>query len=379
MRASNEWANRPPDQRFWNLEEMLTATRRHKECAREAPANSRSLTVAADGQDLRLRGTRSEASFGHYAFGQFAKLSEAPAEYLRSIPADLAARCLNHGLRNAEPRDFQLLVDSSNPQALRLRAVTSQRYTRLWNADLVARVIPFAKDGGWVNPPARAMDGDDRARKATKADILACSINLSEGMLIGPAGLYASDKDMFMFLVDPRHPIHQPGASAPLYRGFIMDNSEVGDRSWSLSTFLFNGCCSNHIIWGMSESETIRLRHVGTNDERAFRDLEMEVERYSESSGTELEARIRKARATIIGKSRDEVITKLFEKRLLSRHEGAAAMDAAEKYPKDHGNAALTSAWAVSAGVTRISQEAVHTDVRVRLDRTAGKVLEMVF
>jgi hypothetical protein len=92
---------------------------------------------------------------------------------------------------------------------------------------------------GWRVPPARLAQGDDRqARPATASDVLddregggGLSINL--GDMIAPAGLYASDRDMFVFMVNEKNPIEDGrGNRSRLGRtGTSMDSSGASRRS----------------------------------------------------------------------------------------------------------------------------------------------------
>jgi hypothetical protein len=65
--------------------------------------------------------------------------------------------------------------------------------------------------------------------------------------------LYASDRDVFMFLVDDRNPIEvgklASGAPDLMFRGFYSQNSEVGTRSAKLAAFFLRGVCMNRNLW----------------------------------------------------------------------------------------------------------------------------------
>ena len=73
------------------------------------------------------------------------------------------------------------------------------------------------------------------------------------------AGLYASDRDVFMFLIDEDHPIEV--RNERLSRGLFIWNSEVGKSSFGLTTFLYRYVCGNHIVWGAENVKEIRIRH----------------------------------------------------------------------------------------------------------------------
>jgi hypothetical protein len=338
------------------------------------------------GDDLELiSSTGNKATMGHFAFGQLCSLTHIPANYIRSLPAELAAKNVNHGLSQIESKDMQLLLNANGH--LHCRAVTTDLYTRLWNCDIVQRMLPLEKMG-WKNPPARATNfngtslGKD-TRIATAADTMECSL-VRVGEQIAPSGLYASDKDMFLFLVNSKNPVEVPGANGQggrFYRGFILENSEVGDRAFKLTTFLFNTICGNHIIWDARDVESVRIIHKGDDvDGRAWRGIEMELTKYAEGSNGEDSQIIKRAMTTLIGKTKEDVVSALFKSRLgLSQSEIESAYDAAEEHPEDRGNCLPTSVWGMTQGFTRISQDTQFADARTRIDKLAGKVMQMVF
>jgi hypothetical protein len=110
LQANREWATRPADQRFWSLDDLhqKAETRRHE--ARVATVASRDLVVVAtEDSDLRLLGKAGiESRLTNYSFCQLAGPAGVPGGYLASLPAELAARNLNHGLEQRAERDKPL-------------------------------------------------------------------------------------------------------------------------------------------------------------------------------------------------------------------------------------------------------------------------------
>ena len=373
-RASDQWANRPPEERYWNLDELFAATKHYQADARTIGCPYAELTVeVTGGHALDLVVGPYAATLSHYAFGQLCADVNAPAEYLRRLPADLAAKNLNHGLLHRTNGANALALLNGNGD-LRVRCVTSDRYARIWNADLVERLLPLG-ERGWINPPARAVDDDPRARPAALADLLPCS-RIKVGEQIGPAGLYASDRDMFAFLVNPNHSITIEGV--PLYRGFFLENSEVGDRALRLTTFLFNVVCGNHIVWDARNVTDLRIVHLGdTAETRAFQGVLQQYADGSTGEDAESKTKIEKAMKFIIGPSKDEVLDALFGRRIATRTVLENAWDAAQLNPADRFDAPVQSAWGMTMGLTRVSQALPYTADRVELDKAAGKVLAL--
>ena len=392
-KAHNQWSTRPDDERFWSLAEMFAACDGYRQIAVEAHVQRADLRVEAnDGEIVLLGKASAPARLTHFAFGQLSGFAGAPASYLRGLPATLAAQNLNHGLKaRCQPTedgasDTALLIHKNGD--LMVRAATSERYARVWNADVAARLAPLADDG-WQVPPARPVSGDDpRARAATEADCLALSrqrsaIAVKPGDLIAPAGLYASDKDMFAFLVHEGRGIANPAdGNTPLARGFFVWNSEVGDCSFGVMTFLYDAVCGNHIVWGARDVRELRVRHLGDADDRAVKALSVDLRRYADESASDDEARIASAQRYVLGAGKDEVVDAVLNfaraKRFpaLTATLAGDAYDVAERTPR-YG--APNSAWAIAQGVTELSQQAKHADRRVALDRAAGKLLEVAF
>lgn len=387
FRASNQWAFRPADQRFWNLEELHAATLRHREEATEAAVVLDEARVEAVGESLQLTGRQGiPAKFTHWSFGQLASIAQAPGSYLRTLPATLAAQNINHGLKNRDNgTEARVLISQREIETgndfggfeSRIRAFLSEKYTRIWNHEIVERLIELPSE--WRVPPARPSSSDPRARPATEEDILqrggGGGLSINVGDMIAPAGLYASEEDMFAFLVDESRPIDD-GTEQGLARGFFITNSEVGKASFRVTTFLYRFVCGNHIVWDAKDVHEIKIRHVGRADTKAFNQLRVELVKYAEASAGVDEAKIAQAKTFKIGADIHDVVDFIFEKKILSRSNAKAAFELAEENTDEDGDP--RSAWGLSQGVTRLSQEEVNADKRVALDRAAGKILAAV-
>lgn len=385
MKASDNWSSRPMDQRFWTLEDMYAATLANVSAAREATVKNGDLRVEVVDNDIQLVGrTGNPARLTNWAFRQLSGRAKAPAGYLESLPATLAAQNLNHGLKanlgdQNEPTKL-LLHDNGGYFA---RAVLTTKYTRIWNSDIVERLLPL-QDSGWMTPPARPhssgefaddlLTGDNTVlRRATKQQA-AISLTVQEGDIIGPAGLYASFEDMFAFMIHPDRVIDD-GSKGGLMRGFFVWNSEVGKSSFGVMKFLFRGVCGNHIVWNAQDISEISVRHVGSANENAFEHLAVELKKYADSTSGDDEKRVKICREFKLGPNPEKVLDFIFQKNLLGKKQAQQAMDAVA--PEQDGDP--LTAWGYAQGVTRLSQKEINTDKRVMLDRAAGRILEVAF
>lgn len=384
FKASSQWSTRPADQRFWTLPDMLTATQSHRDSARQSTVSYGAITVKPSGPDLLLVGSSAEATLTHYATGQLCQRAAAPAEYIRSLPTALAAECLNTSLAKRDPTDRAKLLLHQNGTLI-ARCLTGEGYERIWNSEIVTALCDLPT---WRVPPARpAGISGEQTRIATAADCLSDSAKFSlaikPGDIIAPAGLYASDRDMFAFLIDDAHTITNPlDPSTPLARGFFVWNSEVGDKSFGVTTFLYDAVCGNHIVWGAQNVQEVRIRHTGTARSRASYQLRCSLREYANSSASDTQAQISAAQTFTLGATREQTIDALvsFAARkkisILNRGTFDAAFDLAAQTPR-YGNP--NTPWAISQAITQTSQQEAYTNRRVALDRAAGKLLEIAF
>jgi len=392
-KAFDQWCKRPIDERFWTLDEMVRATHSCYVNAAQGQASYGDLSVMAEGDSMFLAGKSGvKARLSNWAFGQLCSRAGAPASYLRQLPAPMAQDCLNHGLREqVEDGNARILFHGSQPSStaadlardpnLLARAFTSMTYKRVWNWEIGKRLIQLRDDGGWVTPPARpAHPNDPRTRKATEADCGPHTL-VQPGDLIAPSGIYASDHDTFVFMVNPERTVSD--GKNELSRGFFCWNSEVGAASFGVMAFLYNHTCSNHIVWGAQGVHEIRVRHVGNADERAFNELSVELRKYADESTSDMDAKIASAKKYVIpGNDKSSVVDAIFgiarQKRVqIPQKAFRAAYDIADQREDDYGHP--NTLWALTQGLTQLSQQSEFADKRVDLDRQAGKLLEIAF
>lgn len=379
--ASRQWSERPADQRFWTLDDLFQRTKTYaQESKVKNLALSQCKVLATPDDNLVLAGPAGgQAEFQHYSFGQLANICAAPASYLRSLPAELAAGCLNNGMKNIH--GIQSLMFHQNG-GLHLRCVTSDRYERIWNHEVAELALALQENEGWVTPPARPCGLDNvPERIATEQDVLRHSAHKSLGIKVGdtisPAGLYASDHDCFIFQVNEDIQI-DAGGGEMLYRGVFWSNSEVGDARFRGTMFLYDTICGNHIVWGAKVLKEISIRHMG-EPARRFREAMAEATAMMRGSAFEDQKRIQAAKQKVLGPDKDKVINVAYTllSPNLSKSQCEDAYVLAVRHADDHGNDPHT-AWGYAAGITRLSQSK-YADTRDKMDRAAGKLLEVAF
>ena len=385
MSASNQWLTRPNDERFWGLADMREEMASQKRNSREADTDIRSMKAVVVNNDIALTGEKNLPTFmSHWSFGQLSGLVGAPANYLRSLSPELAVQNINHGLSRLSDNDkAQTKILLHKNGRWMARALTSTSYGRIWNLDIVNCLTP-ALDRGWMVPPARPVgigQPDPRARKATITDIVPgqedFGLSVKVGDMIAPAGAYASDRDMFVFMVNPKRIIDD--GNKGLMRGMFVWNSEVGGGAFKVKTFYLENVCGNHIVWGASNIKEIKIIHREKSIEGFDVKTLNQLQEYADMSSTVEEGLLLKARQMTLGDNRDEVVEKLFQMKPLglSKRDLEGTYDTAVVWEKT-AKAPPTTVWGMVHGLTRYSQLTQFTDERNKLDVAAGKLLDLV-
>ena len=253
--AHREWARRPPDERYASVHELYDAACARRSRIQERVTKTERLHVRVeDSEKLVLDecvGDGDSSDLTHWSFEQLASIAGAPPNYLRTLPATIAADAINFGLDRCTRGEHQLYADVTEPW--NLHAITSPRYARVHHDELARRVLHLMDAHPSWRLPLGYKDGVYGAERI-------------------PSGAYLGDRDMFLFLVDGNRDLDDPtdASHAGLFRGFILRNSDVGAAALTLDVFLFRAVCSNHIIWGFHHVASLRRRHVGASIHEAW-------------------------------------------------------------------------------------------------------------
>jgi hypothetical protein len=257
-RVSSEWFSRPDDERFLSLGELASAVRGRSERGRTRVVETALIHVEANRNDperlaLILPGADAPVTPTHWSFGQLASQVGAPAAYLRQLPAPLAAINLQYGLTSNRAEQIKTLETDNG--RIELRAVTGPDYGRIYDHELVEAVQKIAGNG----------TGDTRWKVPGVLDWSTGIYNPRVDITRDTTTLYASDRDVFLFLVDDLNPIEAgrlPDGSPDLYfRGFYCWNSEVGAKTLGMASFYLRAVCQNRNLWGVEDFEEISIRH----------------------------------------------------------------------------------------------------------------------
>ena len=361
MQASRQWASRPEDQRFANLFDLDAHCAHQHDRSRSAIISTKRIQVRPNQSD-EMKGLEIVGPSGsgyaptHWAFGQVAQLAGAPAGYLRGLPAPIAADALNYGLQfNRDIEDVGILLRKPNGEAGEIAAATGPRYGRIWNSEITSQLTDRFGDG--VSGDWRVPGEFGKAVDVTKANTT----------------LFASDRDMFVFLADETNRIHMPnrrnGESGSMARGFFVWNSETGASSFGFAMFLFDYVCCNRIVWGAEGYKEIRLRHTVSAPDRWLAEVAPVLLAYRDASAAPIETALRAAQERKIDDLADFLKNRRFAanmtKKLQDSHE------AAENRP-------IETVWDTVTAMTEYAKTIPYQDERVALEREAGKLLDLV-
>lgn len=343
--ANQNWASRPNDERFVSLLEMAA----HFERVR---ANSRGVVVSTKRLEVRPGNEQRLELYGpngvgyeptNWSFGQLATLANAPAGYLRTLPAEMAADCLNYGLYRRDIEDVGILLSRLDDKP-EVRAATGPRYGRIWNSEIVGSLVTRFGDG---------LSGQWRVPGEFGREVTVTKSNTT---------LFASDRDFFVFLCDERNRIEWNNRS--MARGFFVWNSEVGAATFGLATFLFDFVCCNRLIWGGAEYSELKMRHTVSAPEKFIHEVSPALERYAASSSTGIVAALEDAKRDKLSDV-DEFLAKRFSRGLVNKFKAVHELE--EQRPIETRYDAINAVTAYAKGIE-------YQDQRIELEREAGKL-----
>lgn len=356
MQASRQWATRPDDQRFVSLLDMQAHTGAIRANSRAVVLPNRKLHFQPAGDDamngMAIVGpSGNPATMSHWSFSQLCGLAGAPAGYLRKLPAPIAADALNYGLKfDRDIEEVGVLLHKPS-DSVELRAATGPNYGRIWNTDIVGALVSRFGDG--LTGPFRVPGEFGQKTEVTKANTT----------------LYASDRDMFVFLADEERRIELPnrrdGKAGSLARGFFVWNSEVGAGTLGIAMFLFDYVCCNRIVWGAQNFQEVKIRHTSGAPHRWVEQVQPRILEFSAASEQPVLERIQAAQAEKLADVR-EFIGARFGKGLVEALQTAHKVD--EQRP-------IETRWDVITAATAHARGVGYQNERVALERTAGALL----
>lgn len=367
-RVSSEWFSRPDDERYLSLSGLYDAVKQRADRATARTVESRAVRMEATRDNaerlsLIVPGQEEPIAPTHWSFGQLCSLVAAPATYMRQLPAPLAGINLQHGLLSHRAELMKTLETEDG--RLELRAVTGPDYGRIWDHELVAAVMKIAGNG----------TGDTMWKVPGVLDWATMTHNPFVDVSKDTTTLYASDRDVFLFLVDDTHPIEAgrlPNGEPDLYfRGFYCWNSEVGSKTLGIASFYLRAVCMNRNLWGVEGFEEISIRHSKFAALRFAHEAAPALTNFANSSPAPFIAGIKAAREKIVARN-DEDRETFLRKRGFSKAETGKIIEAVMQEEGRPPESIFDFVQAITAHARTKS----HQDRRLELEGKAKALLE---
>lgn len=367
-KVSSQWFSRPSDQRFDTLESLSDYVFQRSQNGRTSIVHAGDIRVnanPADAEHLTLSiGNGDEMTATHWSFGQVATLAKCPASYLRQLQETaagnkLAAINLQYGLNVSRAEEFKAYYDR---ESFELRAATSPEYGRIYDHEIVSAVQRMVDRSGGIWKVPGTLDW---------------ATNVYDPHDIGSTTLFASDRDVFLFMVDDTHPIEigklRDGSPDLVFRGFIVWNSEVGSRTFGLMTFLLRAVCMNRNIWGAQDISELVMRHSKNAPARFAAEAAPRLLSYANQSSMPILNGIKAAKETVVAR-KDEDRLSFLRNQGFGKKESTAILDLVVETDEKPAE----SIFDFVQGITAYAKRFDHQDTRVDLERKAGRLLDKV-
>lgn len=376
--VSMQWMSRPSDQRFLSLDELYDYKRKFwdqsfetRTITREVDFLTPEIKTAEDMHKLRLGISydacdsvkTKEIAPTHWAFGQLSGLAKSPAGFLRELPSPMVADILNWRLRHAREIEEIKLYGGDDE----LYSATGPDYGRIPDYQVVDAVRQIAGSGR----------GEMRWKIPGQIDWRTKMYHPDAPVTKESTTLFASDRDCFIFLVDDHNPIEvgklDDGSPDLMFRGFYLQNSEMGSRSLKLAAFYLRGICMNRTLWGVENFEEITIRHTRMAPDRWLQQARPALQRFANGSTERLIAGVEAAKSTKVAKD-DEAAIEFLTQRKFSAAKASAILDAGEKVDGHRAR----NVWDIANAITAHARDIPNTDDRISQELVAKAILDKV-
>ena len=368
---SAQWASRPDDHRYTSMGELMDALRQRTNLSGERTIQLADLTpklIGAGDFGFQVQDEGEILRPTNYSFQQIGSALKLPMGFIKSTLYDapeLVASMMQKALRRIEDPEQEVGLYHSG---LDLRGVTGPNYGRLLDLEVVKALDEATRESGaiWEVPTAFAMPG---------ATQFACVDPTKE-----QTTLYASDRDVCLFLVDQRNPIEcgfvtdpKTGGRVPdVYsRGIIVRNGECGGVALSVTTFLYRWVCMNRSIRDQKGFQKVSLAHRSGVRDAFMTRLVPAMKAFVNGSAAGIADEIECAKRQMLVRSDDEAVRELTTTFGFSLDTAEIIMGksmAEDQRP-------IRTTFDMVQAMTAFARNNPHQDDRMQVERVAGKIL----
>lgn len=378
--VSSQWFSRPDDQKFLTLDDMLAHKKVDAQRMTSRTVDTHKVKIIGDFDESNpSRGNifveyTDENKQEHYnaptnwSFGQLSQLAGAPSGYLRDLPAPLAADCIQWGLKYNRSKDL-IKVYGNQANGGELRAATGPDYGRIYDWEILDPIKNLIDESGgrWKVPGMMVGSRDGLAVYDPEVPVS-----------MDTTTLFASDRDVFVFLVDDRNPIEvgklPNGEPDLMFRGFYAWNSETGSKTAGIAAMYLRGVCMNRNLWGVENFEEIKIRHTKFAPDRFAMEARPALQSFANGSTHSFIEGVQAAKDLKVAKDDEERLDFLTKRAGLS---GRMAKAASARHFKEEGRPVET-VWDAAQAITAIARDVPHQDARIQVERKAGALLDKV-
>ena len=364
---NSQWSRRADDERFLSLDALDAFCTRLADESFAITADVRDVRVNASPQDpMRLTldvDGHEDVKMTAHTFNQVCALTGTPASYMRKLPAYLAGINLQHGITSYDAELVKPYIHCTDDGHKTLRAVTSPSYGRILDRDLVRAVKRVTAGTDWKVPGCinwGNMTYDPHTPVTTQSTTL-----------------YASDRDVFIFLVDDLHPIEigklANGDPDMVFRMFYAGNSEVGESTLFGGSGYLRGICQNRNLWGVEGFKEFRIKHTSGAPQRFAIEAARKMREMVQAEPLRVVEGVKAAKSAIVA-SNDEVATVFLKQRKFSDKQARTILDTVMS---EEGHPAR-SVWDIVQGITAVARTIPNANDRMDMEKRAGALLDAV-
>ena len=378
--VSSQWFSRPDDQKFLSLDSMLSFKKKDASLMTSRTVDTHNIKIVGGFDEANP--SRGDISIEYqddnrrehlntptnWAFGQLSQLAGAPSGYLRDLPAPIAADCLQWGLKYNRGKEL-IKVFGHQDDGGELRAATGPDYGRIYDWEILEPIKNLIEESGgrWKIPGMMTGSANGMAIYDPETPVT-----------LNTTTLFASDRDVFVFLVDDRNPIEvgklADGEPDLMFRGFYAWNSETGSKTAGIAAMYLRGVCMNRNLWGVENFHEIKIRHTKFAPDRFAQEARPALESFATGATATFVEGVLAAKAAKIARDDDQRFEFLTKRAGLS---GRMAKAANARHLAEEGRPVET-VWDAAQAITAIARDIPHQDARIEIERKAGALLDLV-